>query len=226
MADPEDYAELPPPAFFLSYAHPRIGQQVGEPQQATRRFDKFFDGLAETVAELVGLETGTDVGFMDRSMHPGETWSDELLQAVGTCQVCVALLSPRYVSRKWCAMEWSAFAQRRVIRRSDHKEVSRRPIIPVKWAPMPDDNRVPAAVTEVQRFGLTGLPDSSHGGLYETEGIMGVMHMGSPAYDTIVWKLARAVSTFCETYWVEPKTFRQADLEQFLPWQGFLRGRR
>lgn len=226
MAEPDDAAELPPPAFFLSYAHPPAGQQIGVPQQPTRWFDKFFDGLSETVAELVGLELGTDVGFMDRSMQAGEIWSDELLQAVGTCQVCVALLSPRYIGRKWCAMEWSAFAQRRVIRRSDHKEVSRRPIIPVKWAPMPGDNRVPAAVKKVQHFGLTGLPDPGHGALYGTEGIVGLMHMGAPAYDTIVWKVARAVSTFCETYWVAPQAFRQADLEQSLPWQDFPQGRR
>jgi|HubBroStandDraft_5_1064220.scaffolds.fasta_scaffold06880_2 hypothetical protein len=214
MADPGDHAELPPPAFFLSYAHPLIGRQIGVPKQATRWLDEFFDDLSETVAELVGLETGTDAGFMDRSMESGEIWSDELLQAVGTCQVCVALLSPRYVarSRKWCGMEWSAFAKRQVIRRSDHREVSRRPIIPVNWAPMPDGRRFPAPVMKVQHFGLTGLPDPSHRVLYEAEGIRGLMHLGSPAYDTLVWKLARAVSTFCETYWVERMTFRQADL--------------
>jgi len=218
MADPGEEAQLPPPpAFFLSYAHPLIGRQVGVPKQATRWLDDFFDDLSETVAELVGLETGTDAGFMDRSMEFGEVWSDELLEAVGTCQVCVALLSPRYVGRKWCAMEWSAFTQRRVIRRSDHKVVSRRPIIPVKWTPPPDSYRFPAEVMKVQHFGLTGMPDSSFGALYESEGIEGLMHMGPPA-EAIVWKLARAVSTFCETYWVEPRTFRLDELRDAFLW--------
>jgi hypothetical protein len=202
----------PPSVFFLSHAHHATRERIGVPLEPTRWVDKFFDGLSETVAELVGPGAGADVGFMDRSLQSGDIWSDEWLWAVGTCQVCIALLSPSYLGRKWCAMEWSAFAQRRVIRRSDHKVVSRKPIIPVKWTPIRVGYRFPAAIMKVQHFRSTGLPDPTYGSLYESEGIEGLMRIGSPAYETTVWKLAKAVSTFCETYWVEPQTFRQADL--------------
>ena len=78
--------------------------------------EEFFHDLAENVGQLISLRADVPAGFMDQEMRGGMQWTDELLHAVGTCQVLVALLSARYLKSDWCTMEWHAFSQRTVRR--------------------------------------------------------------------------------------------------------------
>jgi TIR domain len=203
QADPQS------PVFFLSYAHPTGGRPLGSAPEPRRRFISFFDDLSESVAELVGRPTGADPGFMDRSIPSGNPWNEHLLDAIGTSQICVALLSVPYVISRWCGMEWFAFSRRTVVRRLDDRPVRRPPIIPVVWAPLPDD-RIP--VKAAQSFTLTGVPRADIAGQYEAEGVVGLMHLKSDAYDTVVWRLAQEISAFHYTYWVEPHVLDQGEL--------------
>ena len=66
------------------------------------------------VGGLTVRRPGADPGFMDLSMNPGSEWRGELLEAVGTCKVFVALLSPSYTASEWCGKEWDAFSRRKV----------------------------------------------------------------------------------------------------------------
>ena len=132
---PPDETILPKPhtpVFFLSCAAPAAG---GARQHLERRF---FNDLSEDVAALVGRAVGSDPGFMDIAVRPGRELRSELLQAIGTSQVFVALLSPRYMASSWCGMEWGAFSRRRVVKPfSDAPAPGTTGIIPVLWTPVP-----------------------------------------------------------------------------------------
>jgi hypothetical protein len=94
------------PLFFLSYAHSQTKRDSGVSYERNRWFVKFFEDLSENVAELVSRPAGSDPGYMDQWIAAGRLWTPDLLNAIGTCQVFVALLSPIYIDRDWCGMEW------------------------------------------------------------------------------------------------------------------------
>ena len=78
------------PPFFMSYAH-----AGPDSNQAAERF---YKGLRGDLLTLVGLPVGTDMGFLDpEGLQPAVRWRDELADALGTCQVMVALLSAPYL---------------------------------------------------------------------------------------------------------------------------------
>jgi hypothetical protein len=178
------------PVFVLSYAH---AHHRDEPN---KRIIEFFNDLSEDVAELVATPAGSDPGFIDRSMTGGTRWSSELLKAIGTCKVLVALLSDPYVTSSWCGMEWCAFARREVTRKVGDRSDNETGIIPVVWTPVPA-NRLPAVVAEVQRFSPRGLPDVNVPALYAVEGVYGFMRMGQEMhYRAVVWRLAQTIAEF------------------------------
>src|SRR5579862_4465439 len=91
--------------FFMSYAH-----AGPDSNQAAERFYKELRGDLLT---LVGLPMGTDMGFFDTDgLQPAVRWRDELADALGSCQVLVALLSVPYLKSDWCGKEWHAFTLR------------------------------------------------------------------------------------------------------------------
>lgn len=194
------------PLFFLSYAHAR------RPDEPNQWVVQFFDDLSENVAELAGRPAGSDPGFIDRSMAGGTRWPGELLKAVGTCKVFVALLSDPYVASSWCGMEWYAFSQRRVSRRAGADSVYETGIIPVLWTPVPLD-RLPPAVGEVQRFTPRGLPDPTIPARYAAEGIYGLMRMGQEMhYQAVVWRLAQSIAEFHFGYEVDQRVLSLSEL--------------
>jgi len=189
------------PLFFLSYAHSPNGRPVAA----------FFKDLSETIADLVALKAGAEPGFMDKSIPGGGRWTGELLSAVGTCQVFVALLSTPYLTSRWCGMEWYAFAQRAVRARTgapDHQTA----IIPVIWAPLPAEIEIPSAVSAIQRFAPDGLPDPEIAKLYQEEGVLGLTKVAKDAYEPVVWRLAQRVADIAHRYLVEPRVLDRADL--------------
>ncbi|GAA2585112.1 TIR-like protein FxsC [Actinomadura fulvescens] len=189
------------PVFFLSYAR----------TAGSRRVVDFFNDLSTNIADLVDPEVGAEPGFMDKSIPGGGRWTDELLHAVGSCHVFVALLSMPFLNSTWCGMEWYAFARRRVVDKEGGSP-RRTAILPVIWAPWPGHVRIPAAVSEVQRFSPEGLPDAEITTLYRDEGLLGLQRIRPDAYESVVWRLARRVADIAYTHPVEPRVLRREHL--------------
>jgi hypothetical protein len=191
------------PLFFLSYAHTgRPGKLVTD----------FFDDLSEDVAALIGLQAGTEPGFMDRSMPGGVRWLAELLDAVGSCQVFIALLSDPYVTSQWCSKEWYAFSRRKVVSITDDPVTHRTGMIPVVWSPMPA-RRCPQVVSDVQRFLPRGLAGEDISDQYETDGVYGFKRLNQESqYRCVVWRLAQSIAEFHFACQVEPLILRPVEL--------------
>lgn len=190
------------PLFFLSYAH--SGQQS--------LLVPFFEDLSENVSQLVNRPVGSDPGYMDRSMVGGNRWAGELLRAIGTCQVFVALLSASYFESTWCSKEWFAFSQRRVVRKSDNGPEQQLALIPVVWAaPLPPD-KTPAVVADVQRFSPNAVPNMDISRRYEADGVFGLLKTQVDLYETVVWRLAQRISDIYYRYYVEPRVLEEHEL--------------
>jgi TIR domain-containing protein len=188
------------PLFFLSYAH-SPGDQV----------TRFFEDLSEMLAQLVDLKAGAEPGFMDTSISGGRRWSGELLSAVGTCQVFLPLLSRPYLASEWCGMEWYAFAERAVVARADGSD-HETAIVPVIWAPLPDEAKMPSAVSAIQRFTPGDLPDPTIARLYQDEGVFGLTMVKKDAYEPVVWRLAQRIADITHKYVVEPRVLKPTEL--------------
>jgi hypothetical protein len=177
------------PVFFVSYARPR------RPARKTRRRYKLdepatelFADLCTHVGQLVPQSPGHDVGYMDLTMEGGELWEPELLHAVGTCSVFVALLSDPFLASEWCAMEWDAFSARTTLTRPGGQCTRATAILPVLWTPL--TTPMPRTVKKVQRFHPVDVADHMlHE--YEQNGLYGLGQLNpKDIYDVIVWKLA------------------------------------
>jgi hypothetical protein len=199
------------PLFFVSYSHSDESYAPNSLEHEPNwRFMKFFSELSENVAELISRGAGADPGYIDQSIAGGEQWTTELLKAVGTCQVFVALLSVRYIESDWCGKEWHAFSQREISRLDGNEPRSQTAIIPVIWAPFPQD-RCPSAVTAVQRFTPRAMPDPSITRQYEANGIFGLMRLrDETAYDAVLWRIAQNIADLHYSYRVEPRLFRSS----------------
>jgi hypothetical protein len=184
------------PMFFVSYA--RAGR--GGTDKHVR---EFFDELSEMLAELVALRVGMDPGFMDRALPGGARWSADLRRALGTCQVFVALMSPRYLASEWCGREWDAFARRQVLRRQHGTPVPAAAILPVVWLRWPDETQVPEAIRRIQRF-RPELPDEKMAGDYERFGLLDLKITRNDAYHVVVWRLAQSIADTLHRYEVVP----------------------
>jgi TIR domain len=201
------------PLFFLSYARSGgVLRPNGPPHEPSVDVIRLFQDLSKNVAELVSRGTGREPGFMDRSMQGGGRWTEELLHAVGTCQVFVALLSAPFLKSEWCGMEWYGFSQRTVTTVGGRASSHQTCIIPVVWAPVPED-QYPPPVHAVQRFSPVGLPDAETARQYENDGVFGLLRMGQEsAYQTVLWRLAQRIAELYYSHRVEPRPLARTDL--------------
>lgn len=200
------------PLFFLSYAHSAENKSPSQPQDPNQAFVKFFDDLSHSIADLVSRPPGSDPGYIDRSMGSGVHWTDELLNAIGSCQVFVALISVRYFDSEWCGKEWYAFSRRKVVVLPSGSS-RQTAIVPVTWAAPIPPSRVPPVVSKVQRFMPINLPDPATAALYSNEGIVGLQRMGlEGAYQTVVWRLAQHIAELQYSHWVEPDILEEHQL--------------
>jgi len=213
-----DYNEDGSP-FFLSYARAR--ENSAEAGDVDQYVETFFRDLAGNVSVLINLPAGVPTGFMDREMAGGEWWTDALMRAVGSCHILVALLSPGYLSSKWCRMEWHAFEQRQV-RRLDRDDTTdlQGCIIPVRWAPFPFG--LPAHIGPRLIFSPTSLPHPKVPGQYREDGIFGLMRMGEPKnfYEIVTWQLAKHIANIYYRQRTKPRQFKLAELQSCLPGDG------
>lgn len=208
------------PLFFLSCARAGTIPQADEPQPGPNdQVNIFFHDLSVNVAELVRRRPGADPGFMDRSRQGGRRWTDELLHALGGCQIFVALLSVPYIISEWCGMEWGAFSQRQVAKLKKSDSCLQACIIPIVWAPVPDE-RVPSCMRAVQRFVPDGLPDPDIVQRYESVGVSGLLWMRQEIpYQAVVWRLAQRITDLYLSHSVEPRRFDRAELRNIFQQQ-------
>lgn len=200
--------------FLVSYAHAQDGSSpAGTPHFSDQMVERFFSDLKENAAQLIALKPGADIGFLDTGMRGGTQWVHELMLAIGTCQVLVALLSVPYLSREWCGKEWHAFSQREV-ERLPGTNLSRNQgcIIPVIWAPIPFT--LPSPAHEDMIFSPSGTPDADLPGEYRLNGLYGLLRMGRmESYKIIVWQLALLISRVYHGQRLKSRKFRPEDLE-------------
>ena len=189
------------PIFFLSYAHSRPGRAAAR-RGPNPAIIKLFDDLCVHVSEMVPQPDGIDLGFMDRSMDGGDRWNQELLTALGTSQVFVALVSAPYAQSRWCALEWDAFARRAVTRLSP-AAANGTAILPVNWAAPPPV--LPKVIAEVRTFAPKDLPAPEIHARYHGEGLYGLASLGSSDYDAVVWRLAQRIVALLGQLTVHPR---------------------
>jgi hypothetical protein len=201
------------PLFFLSYAHAQaIKRDRRRKSERNRRFVKFFEDLSENVAELVSRPAGSDPGYMDdRSIDSGQRWTPELLKAIGTCQIFVALLSPIYLDSQWCSWEWNAFEQRRVFSYPEGELSDDTAIVPVIWAPVREKD-APNVVQEVLWFYPPDMPKTDTAASYENDGVVGLLQVDEAAYQAVVWKVAQRIAEIHYSHRVEPRVFQVDEL--------------
>ena len=194
------------PLFFVSHATAYGDSKVRTDADPNTPFGRFYKDLSEDVGQLATRRAGADPGFFDRGMNAGVDWEREILAAVGTCQVLVALVSEPYTKSKWCGWEWDAFSRRRTWRRSDRVPMSSPMcILPVIWAPSPF---TPKVISIPQLFVPSPLLDEERGQIgprYKREGVYGLYRIDpNGAYRATVWRLAQEIQRLLSTYWVEP----------------------
>ena len=192
--------------FFLSYAHLS--------PESDKMAERFYYELRGNLATLVALPVGTEMGFFDQdAIGPAVTWGDELADALGTCQVLVALLSAPYLERDWCGREWHAFTLREREALPDaNGSPNLGPIIPVCWTPIPF--KPPAAVSKVQFFIPKNTSDQPElAPQYLEEGIFRLLRAGNEkAFGEIVWQLAKCIQQIYYSQRLKSMKFDPDDL--------------
>jgi len=192
--------------FFISYAH-----TGPESDEMARRF---YNQLRAHMQILVHVPVGTALGFFDQDgIDPAVLWDEELADALGTCQVLVALLCIPYLNREWCAKEWHAFTLRKgEPTPGAGASPNLSPILPVRWAPIPF--ALPEAVGRPQFFTPTNTrqqPDLVK--LYEEEGVFRLLQAGDEdASGTIIWQLAKRIQGMYYSQRLQSKKFMRDDL--------------
>ena len=208
--DDDDYGS----PFFLSYARAAEGSVgASEANDPAGHVEEFFQDLAENVSQLIYLRADVSAGFMDQEMRGGMQWTDELIHAVGTCQVLVALLSVRYLKSDWCGMEWHAFSQR-TVRRLEGANASPNQgcIIPVKWAPLP--SALPQKISPQLIFSPTRGDNPRTPRHYQQNGLFGLKKLRSlrDSYEIVTWQLAMLIARIYHSQRTEVRNFEPSEL--------------
>ncbi|MFE5241536.1 TIR-like protein FxsC, partial [Streptomyces sp. NPDC056627] len=184
------------PYFFLSYAHtPHHGGATSTDMWVER----FFQDLCGHVMAMTDLPAGVPVGFMDREMHPGESWSERLSEVLAECRVFVPLFSPRYFTSEMCGKEWYAFEQRAIQHRARSSQHAETNIVPVLWVPVAPGH-MPSAAERLQ------FNHRYFGERYVSDGLYGLIKLRGYAeeYERAVYELAKRIVTVGDTVGLAP----------------------
>jgi TIR domain len=206
-------AVLTLPPFFISYAH------AGS--DSNNAAERFYYELRGDLQTLVRRPVGSSMGFFDsQGLRAAVRWREELADALGKCQVLVALLSVPYLDSEWCGKEWHAFTLReRELLPGATGFQNQGPIIPVRWAPIPFD-LPPVVKDEAQFFKPQSTGDqrsaadqSDLAERYEEEGIFGLLRKGQvDDFHGIVWDLAKCIQQICYNQVLRPRVFDPSEL--------------
>lgn len=118
---------------------------------------QFFEELCAEIRVKRGLPKSADVAFFDQQdLELGVQWDDQLVEALQTARVFVAVGSPGYFRSPYCGKEWSLFRERCRVA----NPAAPPPLIkPVVWVPFRIDT-LPAEVRAGQL--LMGDPQAVH----------------------------------------------------------------
>jgi hypothetical protein len=190
------------PVFFVSHA--TAHDDADGPSEPNAVFSEFVRALDEDLNHMMPRRAGANPGFIDRRLRAGSNWEREILTAIGTCQVLVALVSEPFCGSAWCGKEWYAFTERRTWRRSDGLLMEdSQCVLPVYWTVTPED-RYPKTVARHQRFRPRPTSKLPLDQLYLREGIYGMYRAEYDAYRSTVWRIAQEIQRLVSEYWVEP----------------------
>jgi FxsC-like protein len=145
------------PYFFLSYARGTDDVWV----------EKFYRELCDELRRRSDVPAEEPVGFIDTGIGIGIRWSVELEQALASCQVFLALYSPRYFLRENCGKEW-AFFNERVRRYEEQTGHHSNSLIPVVWVPL---RSLPPVAKEIN------YRDEGLGTVYASKGLYGIIRV-------------------------------------------------
>lgn len=196
--------------FFVSHAtaHDHDASGTTEPNTV---FAQFHQDLSRDLDQLVARRSGADAGFLDRGLRAGSNWEREILTAIGTCQVLVALVSKPFCESPWCGKEWDAFTRRRTVRRADGALMpDPQCALPVLWT-VDQQQDYPAIVDRFQRFRPRPTSQTELDQIYLREGIYGMFRAEKDAYRATVWRIAQEIKRLVTEYWVEPHVFDDSD---------------
>ena len=190
------------PVFFISHATAHDG--ADGPTEPNTVFAEFGRALDEDLNHMMPRRAGANPGFIDRRLRAGANWEREILTAIGTCQVLVALISEPFCGSEWCGKEWYAFTRRRTWRRSDGSLTEdSQCVLPVLWTANSED-RYPQTVMRHQWFRPRPTSSVPLDQLYLREGIYGMYRAEYDAYRSTVWRIAQEIQQLVSKYWVEP----------------------
>jgi TIR domain len=191
------------PVFFVSHAT-AYDHNADGPSDPNAVFAVFCQDLSQDLNQMVPRRAGADPGFIDRSsLRAGSPWEREILNAIGTCQVLVALVSEPFAGSVWCGKEWQAFTQRPTWRRSDGARMEDpQCALPVLWTANLQD-AYPPVVMKRQTFRPRPTSQSQLDQLYLREGIYGMYRAEYNAYRATVWRIAQEIRLLVTTYWVD-----------------------
>jgi FxsC-like protein len=176
--------------FFMSYA--RADDKQGD-EELIR---EFFDDLKSAVSIRVTNQS-PPLAYLDQAnLQPGDSWPDEIADALCSCNTFLPIMTARYFTREYCGKEWAVFEERR----GKSLGTAKAPlIIPVLWVP-PIEGPLPEYATDlqvtfdpkiVQQSEQRNLEDYAQYGLYHVAKRKKATHVG--AYDVIVTELAKRI---------------------------------
>ena len=112
------------PFFFTSYAV----------RDADSAMVAEFHTRLEHELEIKRGRSAAPYGFLDRrSLRLGAEWHPELLHAVRTTRLMVALLTDDYFASRWCGREWAVMAERQRRARGAAQGSGPIAIVPLFW---------------------------------------------------------------------------------------------
>jgi FxsC-like protein len=157
---------------------------------------EFYDDLKKGVSERV-LDQSPPIAFFDQeNLSPGDSWPDEIAEALRSCRTFIPVMIARYFTREYCGKEWAIFESR-----LGNLDGAKSPplIIPILWVP-PVEGRFPEYATDLQvTFDPTCVPGAEQRNLkdYATDGLLyvakrkGTTHGNT--YEEIIEQLARRI---------------------------------
>jgi hypothetical protein len=181
---------MPGPILFFSYARAdREGAGTSRLNALDRgqgnAIDAFYQHLCDQVAALTALPAD-EVGFFDKkNLELGTPWPRELMGALRSASVMIALFSPTYFSRAACGREFEIFRRRhRVLQESLGRATSHR-VLPVLWVrPDVTYQSIPGCcrdyVRDIQHT-APDMPDS-----YNQYGLMRMYELGLTTETNII----------------------------------------
>jgi FxsC-like protein len=158
--------------FFLSYA-----RLDGENNPYFEQFKKELYG--ELIAN--GIPNPRERCFLDGdTIQLGDNWSDAIENALRSCNSFVALLSPNYIQRPACGLEWRAFTSRLSSEQPPE-------LLPIQWNIF--DGTIP------EEIGRHQFKHSALGQLYSEKGLRHLFRLDEVReYKTAVSALAKRIA--------------------------------